>query len=451
MKRLAVALVLGLGSTAVARAQTSLTIYQDGRVLQRRVLSVAVPAGVSTQRLALGLLDPGSLFALDSGVAITGTSYDAALDQAQTLRRAIGKRLGFSVRRPNGGFDTLSAEVVGVDPERYRLPDGRVTFDRPGTALFPPELILAEPTLVLGVRSDRARTNLGLGYFSSGESWSAAYTVVLGPRATARIAGQATIAAGSLRADDAEVQLLAGDVGRAAPKDEMMNLRAARAAPMVAMEAAGQQQIGEAHLYTLPGRLSLTPGVQTGVMLFEPASAAYERTFTVRGQLPFWGGLPQLGDETTEPVNVTYVVKRALKTEFGDRPVPGGVVRIYERDTRGRAQLIGESSIDHSAAGQDLRLDAGSAFDLTARRLQTAYETRREAPRTVAMASYTVTVASAKDSAATVDVLEQRGGEWAVLTSSVPAEKVSSTITRFRIRVPAKGEVTLTYRVRVVW
>jgi len=50
-----------------------------------------------------------------------------------------------------------------------------------------------------------------------------------------------------------------------------------------------------------------------------------------------------------------------------------------------------------------------------------------------------------------VEVLEDRAGEWSVLSSSLPAEKVSSTRTRFRVRVPGKGEAVLTYRVRVVW
>jgi hypothetical protein len=64
---------------------------------------------------------------------------------------------------------------------------------------------------------------------------------------------------------------------------------------------------------------------------------------------------------------------------------------------------------------------------------------------------FRVTVASAKDSAATVDVLEERGGEWSVISSSVPAERLSTTRTRFRLRVPAKGEATVTYRLRVIW
>ncbi|HJR17616.1 MAG TPA: hypothetical protein VJ808_12240, partial [Gemmatimonadales bacterium] len=58
---------------------------------------------------------------------------------------------------------------------------------------------------------------------------------------------------------------------------------------------------------------------------------------------------------------------------------------------------------------------------------------------------------NATDSAVTVLVQEERAGEWSVVSSSVPAEKVSSTITRFRVRVPATGEATLTYRIRVIW
>ena len=51
----------------------------------------------------------------------------------------------------------------------------------------------------------------------------------------------------------------------------------------------------------------------------------------------------------------------------------------------------------------------------------------------------------------TVDVLEERGGEWTILASSIKGEKLSSTRTRFRVPVPARGKATLTYRVRVVW
>jgi hypothetical protein len=69
----------------------------------------------------------------------------------------------------------------------------------------------------------------------------------------------------------------------------------------------------------------------------------------------------------------------------------------------------------------------------------------------VATADYRVTLKNATDSAVTVLVQEERAGEWSVVSSSVPAEKVSSTISRFRVRVPANGEGPLTYRIRVIW
>ena len=222
----------------------------------------------------------------------------------------------------------------------------------------------------------------------------------------------------------------------------------AAAAPM---GMATSEQVGEVYLYSIPGRLMLRPGVVTTAALFEPASTGVERTYTVFSNLPYRGPIGQTGDEGEVPVAVTYVLRRAGRTTFGDLPIPGGVVRLYQADAAGRSQLIGEAAVGHTAAGQDLRVNAGTAFDLTARRVQTSYTTRRDSSRTIATAAYRVTVANAKDSVVTVDVLEDRGGEWRVTQSSVPADRSSATRARFRVRVPARGEVALTYTLQVVW
>jgi len=436
-------------------AQTGLTIYNDGRVLVRRTLPVALGSGVSNHRLSLGLLDPASLFALDSGVVVVGSAYDESVDEVNTMRRAVGSTLKFLTgREKNGIADTVTATVLGVNPERFRLAGGQISFQRPGLPLYPAELVLADPTLALAIRSALARPSLRLGYFTGGASWSANYSVVLG-RGTARISGQASIPSATLRAADADVQLLAGSVGRAA-KDfsarDQLQMRAARVAEMAPQSEAVEQQVGEAHLYTIPGKLTLEPGVTASVALFEPASAPWERSYVVRGQLPYYGMLPQYGNEENQvPVEVAYTLKRTPKTTFGDLPIPGGVFRLYESDDAGRLQLIGESSAGHTAPGRDLRLSAGAAFDLTAKRVQMSYSTRRDSLRTIATADYRITITSAKDSAVTVEVIEERHGDWTVLSSSIPGEKISSTRTRFRVRVPAMGEAVLTYRVRVVW
>jgi hypothetical protein len=456
-----VAVLLGMTSplprftASPLQAQTSLTIYNDGRVLVRRSVNATIPKGSSTQRLTLGALDPATLFALDPVVDLQRVSYDGAVDEASVLRRSVGKRLVFRLSDPR---DTVSALVLGVDPLRLQLPDGRISFTPPGLPVYPSDLVVVDPAVSLSLRSARALDQLRLGYFTTGASWRASYQVVLNAQ-DARVTGMAVLPSESLRAENAEIQLLAGSVSRAQPQEPprpMARKEAQAVAAMALSDVASEQRVGEFHLYSLPGRSTLLPGLTTSVALFEPAVTKYERNYVVHGDVPFWGFLPQQGEETEPPVQVTYTLKRARKTDFGDRPLPGGVGRIYLPDSAGNLQLVGEAALDHTAPGNDLRMDAGTAFDLTAKRVQTSYITRRDSTagrgvHTAATAEYRVTLKNATDTTATIDVQEERAGEWSVLASSVPAEKVSSTVTRFRVRVPARGEAVLTYRIRVIW
>jgi hypothetical protein len=431
----------------------SVTIYNDGRVLVRRSVPLELAKGESAQRVALGPVEPTSIFSTDSAVTILGATYDGGTDFQSALRRAVGRKLLF-----RAGKDTVSATVLGVDPERYKLADGTISFSAPGMPQFPEDLVVVDPAVNLSLRAQQARKNLSLGYFTGGASWQASYQVLLGA-GSARVTGMAVVSAGTLNLKDAEVQLLAGSVSRAPAMDQMAKSRPMAAAAREGLaigEIAVEQKVGEFHLYTLPGKLTLLPGITTSTALFDPASTPYTKTFEVHGNIPYWGGLPQYGDEEDVPVSVTYTLQRSRKTDFGDRPLPGGVVRLFEPDSGGRLQLVGESSLDHTPAGEEVRLAAGNAFDLTAKRVQTGYTTKRDSTgtgywRTLATADYKVTLSNAADVAATIDVMEERGGEWSIVSSSVKPDKLSSTRTRFRVAVPARGKATLTYRVRVIW
>jgi len=154
-------------------------------------------------------------------------------------------------------------------------------------------------------------------------------------------------------------------------------------------------------------------------------------------------------------VQVWYTLKRARGTPFGERPLPGGTVQLYQADSAGRLQLVGEAQSGHTAPGRDLRVPSGDAFDITAERVQTDYTQEQLAPPKRGMAqrqritaSYRVTISNAKPVAVTVDVREARFGVWRVTESSVPTEKLSATEVRFRIPVPANGDATLTYTVQ---
>jgi hypothetical protein len=155
-------------------------------------------------------------------------------------------------------------------------------------------------------------------------------------------------------------------------------------------------------------------------------------------------------------VQVWYTLTRARRAPFGDRPLPAGTVQLYQADSAGRVQLVGEATIGHAAPGRDVRVQSGDAFDLTAERVQTDFSQeqlpaprRNVPPRQRVTAAFRVTLTSAKAEPVTVDVRESHVGEWRVLESSVPAEKLSAAEVRFRVRVPANGEAVLTYVVQI--
>jgi hypothetical protein len=455
------ALVTGHWSpvTAQQSPSTSVTLYQDGRVLVRRVFPQRVPVGASVQRVALGPVDPSSLVSLDSSLSITGAVTTAGADANMALARMIGRSLLF--RSGIGLKDTISATIIGTDPVRVRLADGSIFFGLPGQPTFPADVVPADAMTDVRVSARRAADQLRLGGFAQGGAWSAMYAVVL--RGTVgQVSGLASFSA-PFTADDVEVQLLAGQVNQAPNAGMPMRpmAMAARGAVMedrASNDAAGQQKVGEFHLYTLNGRQQLRPGTMSSVALFEPANAPVAKSYEVRSSVPYYGYWGQTGDEGETPVTVFYTLTRARRTPFGDAPLPGGAVRLFQADSGGRLQLVGEAGVSHTAPGEELRINAGSAFDLVAKRIQTDWtqgtepvpgSTRRT--RTFVNSAYADTLRNQGDTDAVIDVQVERGGEWRILESSQPAEKLSSTRSRFRVRVPAGGEAVLTYRIKATW
>jgi hypothetical protein len=437
-------------------AQTSLSIYRDGRVVVRRTLSQALQQGRNGFTLRVESLDPATLFSPDTTVSITSATVRYPSTSADALVRAVGQTLSFV--RAKG--DTVRATVVRAEPPQFRLSDGRLLLGLPGEPLFPAELVRSAPEAQLVVDASRARQRTEIAYVAQGVSWEALYQVIVSG-ARCQVSGTATVTSQTLRADSAEVQLVAGAIRRTrVAKDEAVNqsAREGRVSAMVVQgyQATSEEAVGETHVYQLPGRLTIEPGVPIATALFPRSSAPVTQELVVPGVLPWRGWIGPMPEPNRVPVQVWYTIKRAANSAFGGRPLPAGTVQVYQADSVGRVQLIGEAANDHTAPGRDLRLQSGDAFDITAERVQTDFNQeqlpapRRDlAPRQRATASYRVTIANAKSTAVMVDVREARSGTWKIVESSMPAEKLSSTEVRFRIQAPANGEATLTYTVQI--
>ncbi|MGH7673111.1 MAG: DUF4139 domain-containing protein [Gemmatimonadales bacterium] len=445
-----------------AEAQTSLSIYSDGRVVVRQTLPRALERGVNQLALRVDGLDPVTLFSPDTAVSVLGVVVRPASDQGAALAAAIGQTLSFV--RDKG--DTVRATIVRTAPPQYRLPDGRLLLSEPGVPLFPADLVRTAPEVALRLEASAPRPRTQLAYVLDGATWEAVYQVVLG-RDRATVAGMAAIRSTAVRAESAGVQLVAGSIARARrsipPPSPVFRQRDFTLDAVVVTGAAAsttEEAVGETHVYEVPGRVSLAPGEPVAVALFPRGTAAYVRELIIPGVVPWRGWLGDAGSEPNRvPVQVWYTLKRTRGTAFGERPLPAGTVQLYHADTAGRVQLIGEARNAHTAAGRDLRMQSGEVFDLTAERVQVS---RRDSllpmprgfrggvwNRRIVTATFRVTVTSAKAEAASVDVRESRYGSWKVIESSVPPERLSAHELRFRLPVPAGGEATLTYTVQI--
>jgi len=458
-RQLSAVMVIGLATVpAILSGQTSLSIYSDGRVVVRRTLPQELKKGRNAITVQIDGLDPATLFSPDTAVTVAGATVRYPSSANDALGRAIGQTIAF-VSEGVGRRDTVKATVVRVDPPQYRLADGRLLLAPPGQPLFPSDLVRTTPEATLALDAMRNRPNTQLAYVAQGVTWEATYQAIIAS-GQASIGGAATVTSQSLRTDSAEIQLVAGSINRTrepkAPQVfEADRVMRAGVAAQVAMPA--EQSVGETHVYSLPARLALEPGVPVTTALFPRAAAAVTQEFVVPGALPWRGYFGQQpGEENEVPVQVWYTFKRAKGTSFGDRPLPGGTMQLYQSDSSGRLQLIGEATIGHTPAAKDVRVQSGDAFDVTAERVQTDYNqemippARRGLPsRQRITASYRVTVTNAKTEAVTVDVRENHFGTWKVTESSVPAEKLSSTEMRFRVSVPAGGQTVLTYTLQV--
>src|SRR5213596_4058191 len=166
--------VVALACVALpAAAQTSVSIYRDGRVVVRRTLQQALQQGRNALTLRLEALDPATLFSPDTAVSVTSATVRYPSTSSDALAQAVGQTISFV--RSKG--DTIRATVVRADPPQFKLPDGRLLLSPPGEPLFSAELVRTSPEAQVVLDASRARQRAELAYVAQGVTWEALYQV----------------------------------------------------------------------------------------------------------------------------------------------------------------------------------------------------------------------------------------------------------------------------------
>lgn len=446
-----------------APSSISVTLYITGSSLVRESFHTALPSGIANVKIpgiALQLV-PGSVRVLtpnSAGLLSASYSYPT-LNQYDLLRAYVGKQVTIIETHLKDGSEIVQpvrATLLAASPGPVWQIDGKIeTGLKSKHYIFPslPKGLSASRTLVLRLKSEQAgEAPLALSYLTNGLNWSANYVLSLDQNGTSgTLAARALIRNTSGESyPNAEVQLVAGEVQRVNEGAGFAGgMMAGAPRPRFAMEAAPvvtQQPFAGYHLYTVKPRLDIHNETSQQVALLPAAQIHLTRFYDVTGHV-YSNQAPEISGPQKTPVTLRLKFQNSKSDSLGE-PLPGGIVRVYQNDESGLSQLVGEDTFQGTAAGEAVTLTLGNAFDVIAESKQTEY---RKLSPTSAEASYELALRNHQAQPVTVTATEQFNGEWQMVDSSLPYTKTDSSTAKFEVPVPAHGQTTLKYEVRMEW
>ena len=158
---------------------------------------------------------------------------------------------------------------------------------------------------------------------------------------------------------------------------------------------------------------------------------------------------PSEGEVGTGALTPLVKVKFANdeKSHLG-MPMPAGKIRLYQRDSKGSLQFIGEDQINHTPRNEKITLNVGRSFDVRADRKRTDF--KRLGP-TSFRESFQIEIRNRKQEATTVSVYERHWGDWKVTEKSMDFTKEDASTMVFEVTLKPDEVKTITYTVDTKW
>ena len=448
-------------SDASSREHVALTVYDSNFALvreQRRLhlgrgrvaLEYAdVSAHIEPATVHLQALDgPEDLVVLEQNYQFDLLTPEKLLEQYVGRNVSLvryDREAGADVRREAQVLASARGPVLAVNGEVMSLtPEERVVFPE-----LPPGL-LPEPTLVWLLDSARQEQRVEVSYLTQNLSWHADYVLSLAAdEVHADLTGWVTLDNQTGTSfQGAALQLVAGDVHRAASAPMFGGGVHGRLGGMVQKPAFAEEALFEYHLYALERPTDVLARERKQVQLLEAHDIAVEKKLVLRApsrSVPRFVRAPRPGEASgLEHARIVVAIENREASGLG-MPLPRGVVRAYRQDAQGAAQFVGEDSIQHTPRDERLEIELGEAFDVVAERRRL---NQRQLERCVQQSEWRIALRNHEDRAVVVEVVESASGDWQVLEATHPAEKRNAASFAFHVPVPARGTTELGYQLR---
>jgi hypothetical protein len=447
MKQLLVFALFTVALASLALADdVAITVYNQNLALVKEGRTLDFQKGVNKMNLTdvAAFIDPTSVhFKLKSGsdnIQLLEQNYQYDLVSSEKiLQKYLGNNIDVIMK--NG--DVLTGRYLSSSSGYLvlQLPEGaiRLINDKEMLSVTAPKLpegLIVVPTLQWLLSSDvSGKRDVEVSYLTSNINWHAEYIALLDATDTKlQLSGWVSLDNQSGKTyRDAKLKLVAGDINRVQPPQQLMYAKGGRAMELSATDQGFEEKtFFEYHMYTLGRQSTIANNETKQVSLFEPANTPVKKLYRYTVA------------DGSKDVNVVVTFKNSEANGMG-MPLPAGKIRLTKLDSDGSEEFLGEDQIDHTPKDEEVEIKVGNAFDVVG---ETNTMDSKQISNRVRELTLEVKLRNHKKEDVTVNALYNAWGDWQVLESNFTYVKKNARQIEFAIPVAKDGESVLRFRVR---
>lgn len=438
----------------------SLSIYNNNLAFVRDTRSIDLPQGRSLIAFegVSRQMKPETAMLSGNDLRVIEQNYDYnLLTGTNLLNASVGQRVKTAVFNEQTGQDTFSSAILLNSQSGTPVLEFSYGIETrfPGRIIYEniPAGLRSKPTLVVDVDNTRQGTqNLELAYLTNGMDWKADYIAEISSADKLNLNGWVTLNNQSgTDYKDAQVQLIAGSINQiqnVMPRNyaagKMMMKAAAYDSVAETAAAPARENLGDYYMYTLPFHTTIKDKQSKQVSLMTNTNVSYSKEYRLYS--PLYIGLNTSSDEfEKQNPSVIFKITNDKASNLGE-PLPSGTVRMYEKDSAGNLQFIGESPLSHASVGEKIELNTGSAFDIRAKGKITQSQIIAKDIREIAAE---ITFENTKEEAADMVFSQSFGHTYELLSESLPGEIKNSRMREWKFTLKPAEKLVLTFKVRV--
>jgi hypothetical protein len=417
------------------------------------------------------LLDPNSvLFDWPSGKghpSVVSSTYNLGMGNGSSIiSRLNGQQVEFMWPSNDGkpGTTMQGRLEATQDGASYTLrTDDKLYVNPNGTLIASAKTASTLPQLSVDLDSKASGpTTLGVSYLTRGMSWSADYVAKLNPnQKTIELECWATVVNNTgIPFPDAALILMAGSPNRFADTSISLGANgvtggsavsgtvtqasnspasAPMADRMLGSEGANlttntpRFSVGDLYAYKIPSRATVGVDQMNRVSVLGTRTVPVKRSYSIR--IPSLTTDGFLEDGRSGHAHVNAAVSLNFVNEASSNlgiPLPGGSVRVYEKDEAGHERYTGADSIRDTAKQEHVSLTLADAFDVFGS--YKVLKSDRIAKHKVRKTVETI-IHNEKKTAVEVRVVQNILNRWWPVSESAKSEKLDAETFQWKVNL----------------